>query len=114
MYRKYFAQETKAPFVPTTRARYGEFVISLRELGNLQAENSVTVASEIEGRIIKLIQEGVIVKPGDVLVELDATNAERQVREAELKYENQKAQVDKAKAELDLLKQSNRNTRTIG
>ena len=108
IYRKYFAQETKAPFVPTTKVRYGEFVISLHELGNLQAEKSVTIASEIEGRIIKLIQEGIIVKPGDVLVELDGTNAERQVREAELKYENQRAQVDKAKAELDLLKQTNR------
>ena len=108
IYKKHFVAEQKAPFVPTAKVRQGAFIISIHELGNLKAERSVSMISDIEGRITKLAQDGANAKPGDILVELDTTTLEQRVREAQLKYENQVAQVVKAKAELDLLKEQNK------
>ena len=108
IYRKHFVTEQKAPFVPTGKVRQGVFVISVHELGSLKAERSVSIISEIEGRITKLAQDGTNAKPGDILVELDTTALEQRVREAQLRYENQAAQVVKAQAELDLLKEQNK------
>lgn len=66
-----------------------DFLISIVEGGTLEAVNEVVVRSEVEGtaRIIKMIPEGSYVKKGDLLVELDSSQAQDQVNQQLIAYE---------------------------
>jgi HlyD family secretion protein len=74
----------------------------------LQAEKSVAVTTETGGKIITLVQDGKFVKQGEVLIEMDRTDLEREVNERILAHKNALADVDREKAELALLKESNK------
>lgn len=107
-WRRWFPQEKKESFIPTGRAQTGELVLSIKELGNVEAEKSQTVTSEIEGKMIFLIPEGKTVKAGDLLVRLDDTPLKEKVRTDTLAYNNAQSQVEKAKLEYDILLESNK------
>ncbi len=65
-------------------ARSGEFKRFLNELGTVTPLNTVTVASRVEGQIVKLdFREGQIVKAGDLLVQIDPRPFEVQLEQAE-------------------------------
>lgn len=111
IYRQYFTPKKTEVYIPTSKVKEGKFVVSFHEIGTLDAERSVAVNSEINGKIITLVREGVIVKEGDELAILDTSELERDVRNQTLEYENRIADVDRAKAEFDLLQESNRTDR---
>ncbi len=56
--------------------RRGPLAIRVVERGNLKAADFVSIKNELEGNstILSLVKEGVIVKEGDMVCELDATN----------------------------------------
>ena len=63
-----------APAVPVTSAlaRQGDFPIYLNGLGTVQAYNTVTVRSRVDGQITKVFfKQGQMVKEGDMLVQID-------------------------------------------
>lgn len=66
-----------------------DFLISIVEGGTLEAVNEVIVRSEVEGtaRIIKMVPEGTYVKKGDLLIELDSSQAQDQVNQQLIAYE---------------------------
>ena len=66
-----------------------DFLISIVEGGTLEAVNEVIVRSEVEGtaRIIKMVPEGTYVKKGDLLIELDSSQAQDQVNQQFIAYE---------------------------
>lgn len=68
----------------------GEFLVSIVEGGSLEAVNEQVVYNELQGtaRIIYIIPEGTYVKKGDLLVELDAGEAEDQLTQQQIQYEN--------------------------
>ena len=105
---RWFPGERKEVFIPTAQARRGELVVSVRQLGSVEAERSVLVSSEIEGKIIYLVPEGRSVSPGERLVQLDDAPLREAVRTATLEYNNARAQVEKAKLEFEIQKESNR------
>lgn len=107
LYRQYFAPKKAAVYVPTAVVREGEFVVSFHEIGTLQAENSVPISTETGGKIITLVPDGKTVRAGDLLVMLDTTDLEKDVRNKQLTYGNAKADLDKANEEFNLLKESN-------
>ena len=108
LYKQYFTPKKVVVYVPTTKVRMGTFTDSFHEIGNLKAERSVSVITEAGGKIISLIQEGKTVVTGLKLVELDTIDLTKDVRNQELNYENVLADVDRAKAELEILKESNK------
>lgn len=59
----------------TQPLRRGALDIRLVERGSLDSANNITLSSEVEGAstIIKIIEEGKAVQPGDFLVELDSS-----------------------------------------
>lgn len=67
----------------------GRFLVSVVEGGNLEAVNEVVVRNELEGnsRIIYIIPEGSIIKKGDLLVELDAGEADDALNQQQITYE---------------------------
>lgn len=111
LYRQYFSPKKVEVFVPTTKVRAGNFTVSFHEIGTLDAERSVAVDAQAGGKIIWLIAEGTVVKPGDKLVELDDTETQRELRNQELQVKNAEADVLRVKAERDMLVESNRTDR---
>lgn len=81
----------------------GNFLVSIVEGGELQAVNEVTVRNEVEGtsRIIYIIPEGTYVKKGQLIVELDTDEAEKDLNEHLVRYEDDKA--DFMKSETDVI-----------
>jgi HlyD family secretion protein len=69
--------------------RRSDFLISIVEGGNLQAVNEISIRNEVEGvdRIIFIVPEGSYVKKGDLLVELDSSNARDQVNLQTINFE---------------------------
>ena len=59
----------------TFTAKQGPLTISVTESGTIQAREQVVIKSKVEGKttILSLIPEGTMVKKGDVLIELDAS-----------------------------------------
>ncbi len=85
----------------------GEFIIDLKERGELKAASSTSVGvpSRVWGsiRIVQVIEDGAFVKEGDVLVQFDTSEFLNRVKERENDLEN-------AKAELASLKATNKSS----
>ncbi|MDR1551176.1 MAG: efflux RND transporter periplasmic adaptor subunit [Holosporaceae bacterium] len=81
------------PSVTASSASFGPVSKYVHAIGTLRASDSVMIKSEVLAQIKKIcVSEGAIVKEGDVLIELDDTQAKAQLMEA-------KAQLQKAQAE---------------
>lgn len=108
MYKRYMTPKKTTVFIPTAKVRTGQFVVSFHEIGTLEAERSVPVNAESGGKVITLLPDGKPVKTGDVIAQMDTTDIEKEIRNKELAHQNALADVNRAKAELEILKESNR------
>jgi multidrug efflux pump subunit AcrA (membrane-fusion protein) len=115
-------------FVPTTTVRRGDFAVSLTVVGNLKAAQSVPVSSNTSGTLVWLVPDGVTVKKGDVLAQLQGDQLQRQIdqkhvevvnaqakladtkRGRTLEWENAKTALQKTEQELAILKEANKST----
>ncbi|MDQ8179149.1 efflux RND transporter periplasmic adaptor subunit [Pelagicoccus sp. SDUM812005] len=81
-----------------------DFLVSIVEGGSLQAVKEVTVRNQVDGtsRIIYIIPEGTFVKKGDLIVQLDTAEAEKDLNEQLLRYEDDKADVIKSKTDVTI------------
>jgi len=80
--------------LPSAVVQKGEFIIDLRETGRLRAENSETVSAppvRIPLQIIELVEEGTVVKKGDVLVAFDSTENMQRIDDLEAELSIQRA-----------------------
>ncbi|KKK51405.1 hypothetical protein LCGC14_3115290, partial [marine sediment metagenome] len=77
----------------TFEAKRGPLTISVTESGTIMAREQVILKSEVEGMttILWLIDEGVVVKKGDLLVELDASRLEDEQIDQEIAVQNMEA-----------------------
>lgn len=107
VYTQYFTKKAVSVYIPTAKVKYGQFTVSFHEMGALMAEKSVAVTVDINGKLIYLVSEGAIVKPGTKLAEVDTSDLQREVLNQQLAYNNTLADVDRANAELDILKKQN-------
>ena len=76
--------------IPLYKVVRDNFVISITESGELRAKNSISLrAPRIRGtlKIVYLVPEGTYVKPGDVLVKFDPTDAAQRVSDEMQKME---------------------------
>lgn len=106
-YKQYLTPKKVEAFVPTTKVRSGKFIISFHEIGTLEAEKSVQVDSEVNGKIIYIAPDGKNVTPGERLAQLDTSEIQREAHTQELNYQNALADVKRAKSEMELLIKSN-------
>jgi multidrug efflux system membrane fusion protein len=78
-----------------------DFPIILRGLGSVQAFNTVTVKSRVDGQITQIaFQEGQYVKPGDLLLQIDPRPYQAQLAQA--KANKAKDEANLANAQRDL------------
>lgn len=90
-------------------ARRGNLKITVIEGGNLSAANSTDLTCDIEGRttILFLIEEGTMIKGGELLCELDVSNLmDRQVQQ-EISVQSARASYVKAKQNFEIQKSTN-------
>ena len=89
-----------------TKVTRGEMIISVTESGDIKAAVSTRVKNDMEGNstIIQLIEEGTIVKKGDLLVELDASSQIERRATQEIAVEKAIAAVVNAKKSLEILR----------
>ena len=80
---------------------------SLKSTGSVAAVRGVTIGAEVPGKIVKItFESGAAVKAGDVVVQLDTSTEEAQLRSAEASAQLAKANFDRARD----LRQSNTNS----
>lgn len=82
-------------------ARRMDVPVHLDGVGTVQAYNSVTVRTQVEGRLIQVaFREGQEVKRGDLLARIDPTTYKAQLDQAEAKLAQDAAQLANAKLDL--------------
>jgi HlyD family secretion protein len=84
----------------------GSLVINLTETGTLKSRDQFVVKSEVEGRtsIIYVIDEGAVVKKGELLVELDSSSLQDRLVDQQIQVENKDADYISAKENLEVVK----------
>ncbi len=91
-------------------ARRGEFVVKLRETGNLEALLSVDVRSNVEGEIEKIfVTEGAYVEEGQELIKIDDEQILEQRNQALAMRDSQKARHKQAELQIGLTKKQQEN-----
>ena len=88
--------------IATFVAKRGPLNISVTEAGTIKARELVILKNELQGSssIISLVDEGTIVKEGDLLVELDTSNLEDNKIEHEIRVQNAEASFISAREKL--------------
>lgn len=87
---------------PTFAAEKGPLTISVTESGSIQSLEQVIITNQVEGRteIIFIVDEGTVVKKGDLLVELDSSSLEDQKINQEISVQNAEAAFIRARENL--------------
>ena len=102
-YQYRLAAQTVPPHVKTVKARSGELRITLSGTGNLQAlETRVVAVREVQSTVVRIVDDGTIVKPGQEVCQLDPAPIIKDLRDRQTAYDTAKAAVPKAEADAQL------------
>jgi HlyD family secretion protein len=106
------AAEAVPPHVNTVTARGGTLRITLSGSGSLQAQNSRVVSvREVQSRLTSIIEDGAMVKAGQVVAQLDTTQVIKDLRDRQTAFDTAKAAVPKTEADV-LLNLNNAATKS--
>lgn len=87
--------------VAVAKARTGDLPVHLSGLGTVTALNSVTVRSRVDGQLVRIaFTEGQLVRPGDLLAEIDPRPFKVQLMQAEGQLAKDQAAFQNASADL--------------
>jgi multidrug efflux pump subunit AcrA (membrane-fusion protein) len=112
IYRARMAKQVVPVTVPTAKVLKGDLAVLLAGNGVLEAEKTYVIANQqVMSKITKIVEDGALVKKGEVIVELDRTKIEKERAERQLAYDQAKAQIAKSEAE-NLLNLNNAATKT--
>ena len=89
-----------------TKVAEGPLVINIEESGEIQPSQQLILKSEVQGRtsIIYLVPEGQVVKKGDLLVELDASDKTDELTSQEITVQNAESNANVARENLEIVK----------
>lgn len=88
--------------VIATPARYGDVPVTADAVGTIQALNTVTVRSQVDGRLIEIaFKDGQDVKKGDLLAKIDPATYQAQYDQAVAKKSQDEALLANARADLE-------------
>ena len=83
--------------------RRGEFIVKVRESGNLEPLISIDVRSNVEGEIEALyIKEGDTVEKGEALLKIDDEQVREQKKQAEANRDARQAQLEQARLRIEM------------
>lgn len=105
------SEEALAPGA-TVVVQRGPLRIELLENGTVKAKDSTPIQADIRGsaKILTLIDEGTEVKEGDVLMELDSTDLQKEIEQLELQEIQYESEYKTAVANLEIQKAENESS----
>jgi HlyD family secretion protein len=91
--------------LPTATVEQGPLTISLTESGTIRPREQIVLRSEIEGSttILQIVDEGTLVRQGDLLVELDIADLENNVVDRRIRVQNDEADLIHAQENLKVV-----------
>ena len=92
------AQEKEA--IATIRVRKADFEVVVQAMGTLESVNATPVVAQVSGQLTYVAPNGVRVKKGEVIAELDVPRMARSVRDNELEYVNARHDLEAKKRNL--------------
>lgn len=88
--------------VIATPARYDDVPVTADAVGTIQALNTVTVRTQVDGRLLEIaFKDGQDVKKGDILAKIDPATYQAQYDQAMAKKAQDEAQLANARADLE-------------
>ena len=88
--------------VIATAARRGDVPVTADAVGTIQALNTVTVRTQVDGRLLEIaFKDGQDVKKGDILAKVDPATYQAQYDQAMAKKAQDEAQLANARADLE-------------
>lgn len=88
------AKQDKAPVIPAAAAARRTIVIDAEATGVIEPINIVEVKSKASGLITKMpVETGVLVRPGDLLVQIDTRDVQNQYDQADADYKAAQAKL---------------------
>lgn len=99
------AQQAAAPAtaVAVVSARTGDIPFTISVTGSLQTLDDVMVSAKVPGKIAKVfVREGDTVRVGQVVVQLETSDLEAQLRQAEATLSSARARLQQAQTALEL------------
>ncbi len=98
-----FGQKKKETEVKQEIVRRGEFLVRVRESGNLRSFIEVDVRSNVEGEIVEiLVEEGVKVEMDQPLLRIDEKQILEQKKQAEANLNARKAELERAQLHIEI------------
>lgn len=98
------AQEPRGPppaLVSVALAKRGDYPLYLDSLGQVQAYNTVTVRTRVDGQVVKIaFEEGQMVKAGDLIAQIDPRPYQAALDQAKAKKVQDEANLANAKLDL--------------
>jgi len=102
-----FKKGNKAVEVRIEPVQKRDLIASVTASGQVRPQTKVDVASDVSGKITKLaVKEGQMVKQGQLLLQIDPTQAQANVERAEAALASSRAQLAQSKANLDQAQKS--------
>jgi multidrug resistance efflux pump len=112
LYRSAFAASQKPIVIPQHRVQRGDLRLTLASYGTLEASNTYSLRNKgssasggirgVESQIVEIIEDGIVIPKGQVVVRLDKTKFEKQLRDRKLAYENALATLKRVEADTAL------------
>lgn len=100
----WIVRSAAVPDLATTMVTDGEFIIDIKEKGELFAVKSVSVGvpSTVRGslRVVSLVDDGTMVKEGDFLVQFDTSEATQDLEDRKNDYESALAELSSLQANI--------------
>ena len=99
-----------APDLPTADVVKGEFVDALEIRGEIRPVKSIVLSAPLQSgelQIVTLARSGAMVKPGDVLVEFDASTLRRTIQEKQSELKQAEAEIEQAAAQAKITREQN-------
>jgi HlyD family secretion protein len=93
-------QAREKQMIATVEVARGDFEMVVGALGALESISSTPVVTQVSGDLAYLVPNGVRVKEGDVIAELDLPRMARTVRDQALEYENARHELETRTREL--------------
>jgi len=92
------AQAVPLPLVSVAVAKRSDYPLYLEGLGQVQADNTVTVRTRVDGQVMKIaFEEGQMVKAGDLLAQIDPRPFQAALDQAKAKQSQDEANLANAK-----------------
>jgi multidrug efflux pump subunit AcrA (membrane-fusion protein) len=103
LYRAALASNRKAPRFPTAAVERADLALTLSGHGTLEASQTFPLANQqVDTQITEIVQDGVVVHKGEVIVRLDSARIEKELHDRKLAFEEAKAQLAKVQADQQL------------